>query len=255
MTMATCCYSVIDVCGFQVNRLDCDGNILNGPTDVVLSCAIVDISWTPIKGEERSTSDPNGRGGNCATRKKPASIENYEVKITLCSKTDPALMEVLDIYDVVQSAEGECLGTQPKDLSEDCDCVPTAGCTDAGVSIVVWHVPWLDDEPHPDYPAAITAFPKVKFDRGSITVTRNTDFNTYTLTGTSYKNPNWGQGPGSVYPNPGGLTVDWAEFMSPVLWPGGCTCDLCGYAEVGVDTAIGGVEEGKEGERLVGAGA
>jgi len=224
------CFSAIDNCGFQVNRLDCDGNILNGAEDVVVTCSVTDFSYEPIRGESRTTNDPNGRGGYCAERIDEGSIEGYEITLTLCSKTDPALMELLGLGQRVINADGDTVGFQPNDPADNCDCqTPPDGCSDPGVAIMFWHLAWCDKERLADLPFAISAFPKIVWDEG-FSVTRNNEFNTYELTGRAYLNEQWGQGPGSVYPNAAGLQTFYSEFATAVPFPGGCDCALCGFA-------------------------
>ena len=59
----TICYRAIDNCAGQFNRLDCDGNVLSDAQDIVVSCETVDITATPIPGEERYLQDPNSPDG------------------------------------------------------------------------------------------------------------------------------------------------------------------------------------------------
>lgn len=230
--MATRCYSAIDNCGAQFNRLDCDGNILNGAEDVVVTCALVDYSVQPIRGEDRTSTDANGSGGNCATRKDEGKVEEYEVTLTLCSKTDIELMELLGLWDkVIDPATGDTVGWKPLDEGETCYCAPPeGGCTNPGVSMLLWHVAWCGEEQLTDLPFVNEAFTKVKFDAGSITRTRNSEFNTYEVTGTATTNPNWGQGPGNIYPEVAGLGVPSAEWNTATPPPNGCDCEACGYA-------------------------
>ena len=235
----TICYSAIDNCAGQFNRLDCDGNVLSDAQDIVVSCATVDITATPIPGEERNQQDPNGRGGFCAERNIPADIVGHEVEITLCSKTDVELMELLGVADIVYDADGNCVGFKSLTCnSEECLCDPgEEQCSNPGVSLLLWHIAWCGDERHPDYKWAVQAFPKIIFDPASLVITRNTEFNTYTLTGRTYCNENWGQGPGAIYPDPDGLDADHAEWLTNTSVPELCNCDICGFAAAG--TALG----------------
>lgn len=235
----TVCYSAIDNCFGQFNRLDCDGNILSGATDIVTSCSTVDINATPIAGEERNNRDPNGQGGYCVERNVPASVEGWEIELTLCSKTDVELMELLGIFDLVLDANGDAIGWKSKGCAEgDCLCDPGVdSCQNPGVAIHLWHTAWLDKERHPDYRWALQAFPKVIFDPTTVQVQRNTEFNTYTVTGRAYCNDEYGQGPAAIYPDPAGLDRDQAEWLTNTRPTGMCACDMCGYSAAG--TAIG----------------
>lgn len=236
------CWSSVDLCGAQINRLDCDGNVLNGATDVVLTCAFVDISIEPIGiGGDEIVDEGGASGQRCAVRKDPSRIDAYEITITLCSKTDAALMELLGLTDpVIDETTGDIIGY--KALKTDCGdpgchCVPEEkGCNTPGVSILLWHVAWCGDERHPRFPYAVEALPKVVFDPASLSITRNKEYNTYTITGRTDCNEAWGQGPEDIFPEADGLDRDHAEWLTTVGPPQGCDCP-CGYAAAG--TALG----------------
>lgn len=237
--MAVECWSSIDLCGAQINRLDCDGNIQNGAEDVVLTCGFVDIQIEPISFDEIDVTDGGGAQGQiCAQRNEPGGIEAYEVTLTLCSRTDAALMELLGVFDpVVDPATGDLIGIKAKASScgadAECHCVPQEeeACTNPGVSMLLWHIAQDGKERHTRYPYAVEAFPKVVFDPGSISITRNQEFNTYTLTGRSACNEVWGQGPAAIYPEAAGLS-EWSEWLTTQGPPQGCDCP-CGYAAPG----------------------
>lgn len=243
--MTSLTYSALDNCGMQINRLDCDGNVLNGPSDVVLSCGLVEVTRSVITGDDRTVSDPNGSGGYCAKRVQSAPIEGYEIQLTMCSITDPELMELLGIWDMVTDPiTGEHIGIGPRGSEETCYCAaPAAGeCTNPGVSMVLWHVAWCGEDRRTDYPFVAEVYPKIVFDPASIEVTRTSEFNTYTITGRTKSNSAWGQGPGSIFPELTGIgTSEWKEFLTSTPYPGGCNCGVCddhaGYAAAG--TAVG----------------
>lgn len=236
------CYSAIDHCSTQFNRLDCDKNILEGAGNVVVSCSTVDINVTPIEGEDTSSQDPNGSGGYCAERESSGGIEGYEVELTLCSKTDVELMELIGIFDLVTEG-GENIGIKAKCCQdEECKCNPgEEACDNPGVAIHLWHCAWCGKSRHPDYKWAVQTLPLVKFDPASVSIQRNSEFNTYTLTGRSDCNENYGQGPGSIYPDPAGLDSCWAEHLTNIGPSEMCNCDVCGYAAEG--TYVAGVQK------------
>lgn len=232
MTLA---YSSIDICGMQVNRNDCDGNILNAATDVIVSCAAVDVNLTPIQGEDNARTDPNGQGGFCAERPSSATIEGMEIELTLCSRTDVELMELLGLFDLVYDADQNPVGIKAKCcLDEDCMCDPGDDeCSNPGVTMHLWHLAWLGKKRHPDYKWAVEHLPRVVFDPSQLEVQRNSDFNTYTLNGRVDCNDNYGQGPGGIYAEPDGLDRCWAETVTNMAPDGLCNCDLCGYSAPG----------------------
>ena len=232
-----------------MNGIDCQsGEVLNGPTDVVLTCALVDYTMTPIEGEDRSSSDPNGVGGKCAERNVPAIRDGYEVELTLCSKIDPALMELMGVYEMITDPEtGACLGYRPRSVEESCSCAEcTDACPEKCVSWLVWHVAWCEKKRHPDYCYAVQGMPKICFDSNSVSLTRNSEFNTITVTGTAETNSAWGQGPGLIYPDPAGLNVEFGEWLTNTGFPGGCKCDLCGYATATEDPKSETETEGRQ---------
>ena len=254
------CYSAIDICAMQVNRLDCDGNILNSAAngDVVVTCGVTDITITPQTGEERNNRDPNGQGGFCAERIIPATITGQEVELTLCSKTDVELMELLGLYDTVNgdtnnppattsaNAVRDNIGIKSLGGADDCLCDPPAGiCQYPGVAIHLWHTAWLDKERHPSFSWVVEALPKVVFDPASTVIQRNSEFNTVTITGQASVNDNYGTGPGGIWPDVafGASTLDrdWAEWLTNTRPDGMCSCDMCGYLPLGTTNAVGGV--------------
>jgi hypothetical protein len=227
--MASLTYSPIDICGAQFNRLDCDGNVLNGPTDSVITCGLTEITRTPVKTDDVESTDSNGRGGICARRIRKGKITHYEIKVVLCSATDADLMELLGIYErVVDPNTGVAIGIRPK-CEDHCDCcVPNDSCDDGGVSIILWHTAVCGNNQRVvGFDCVAETFAKVTFDAASVEVTRNGEFNTYTITGRTDENPNWGQGPGDIYPDPAGLSCHYAEFLTNTTFPGGCNCGAC----------------------------
>jgi hypothetical protein len=238
------CYSPIDVCGLQANRLDCDGNILEGETDVVVSCAVVDVTVTPVQGDDEEQRDPNGQGGFCAKRESRGTIEGMEVELTLCSKTDIELMELLGIWDLVYDAAGECIGIKAKCCSSEvCACDPgDEPCSNPGVAFHLWHLAWCGDAAHPDYKWAVQHFPKLVFDPASVVVQRNSEFNTYTVTANAKCNDNYATGPGAIYPDPAGIDTCWAETLTNEGPESLCNCDRCGYSTEGVLAGVAVIE-------------
>lgn len=238
------CWSPISICGAQINRLDCDGNVLNGTTDVVLSCGVVELERSDIVGSERSATDPNGIGGYCAKRVINPTVEGYEYSITWCSRIDPELLEVLGLFErVVEGPAGtqaaNTIGFRPKAASASCLCDGGAACENPGVSMLIWKLAWDGENPHPRFDFDVEAIPKLVARPGT-TFTYNDEFNQIVVTGRTTANMRWGNGPGGIYPlqpatpGPQGLVVDFASFLSNTAWPGGCNCSACGYSAAGV---------------------
>lgn len=229
------CWSPISLCGVQLNRTDCDGVILNGPTDIILNCGIVEIERSELTGDERNTTDPNGQGGFCARRTINPTVEGYEYEITWCSRIDPEMLEVLGLFDRVIEPVGppvnNTVGYKPRAQDASCLCEP-GQCATPGAAMHIWGLAWDGDNPHPNFDYWIEAVPRFIPQPGT-TFTFSDDFNQVTFTGRGIINPNYGQGPGNVYPEVAGLDREFANFLSNVAFPGGCNCTSCGYVPSG----------------------
>ena len=223
-------WSPLNLCGIQTNRLDADGTILeraDGDTNVVLSCALVDVTRNEIVGTDVEQRDANGSGGYAASRVKPGAVTGYEYEMTLCSRIDAELMELFGLVDRV-IVGGATLGYKAKDIAAAaCDCDPSQS-SQAGVSLLMWSLAWLGESPHPDYSFVAEAVPKVIFKPG-VSRQKSAEFTTTTLTGVAQKNLNWGRGPGNIYPEVAGLSRHWAEWLTDTGFPGGCNCDVHGF--------------------------
>lgn len=229
-------WSSIDVCALQAHRLDCAGNILTGPTDVVVSCSITDITAEPIAGEGTENRDPNGQGGYCAERTVTNEPIAMSVEATLCSRTDAELMELFGLYRLAYAADGTTpIGIKARCCGEtSCRCDPgPAGCTNPGIALMLWHTAWLGKDRHPDFSHAVQIFPKLVFDPTTISVTRNGEFNVYTVTGRGDCNTLFGNGPGDIYPDPAGMDTCWTEILTNQHPDGICGCNVCGYTVAG----------------------
>jgi hypothetical protein len=240
--MATKTYSALDICGVQFNRLGADGAILNGATDVVVTCGLVDIATKPMLGDDRTTTEKNGSGGECARRVQDGGIIGYEVTLTLCSITDGDLMELLGIFDPVKTVGGDTVGIQPRSKTAACYCAaPGSGLVNPGVSAMFWYTAWCGEDRRNDLPFVIEAFPKIVFSPSTVEKKRSSEFNQYTLIGKTKTNPLWVRGPGSIYPATAGIgTNEWAEFLSAIPFPGGCGCGVCDQDAGFVPTTGGG---------------
>lgn len=232
------CWSPISICGAQFNRNDCDGNILNGTSDVILTCGVVEIERSELTGDERTSTDPNGQGGFCAKRVINPTVEGYEYQITWCSRIDPELLEILGLYDRVTddgTPTGNTIGFKPRAADASCLCEP-GSCLVPGVTVHFWKLAWDGEDPNVNFDFEVEAVPRLIPAPGT-TFTFNDEFNQVVITGRSKTNPNYGQGPGNIYPEPAGLDREFAQFLTNTGFPGGCNCNACGYAPGG--TAIG----------------
>lgn len=231
--MADAAWSPLNLCGIQTNRLEADGTVLeraDGDTNVVLSCALVDVTRNEIVGDDLDMRDVNGSGGFAATRVRPGAVTGYEYEMTLSSRIDAELMELFGLVDRV-IVDGLTKGYKAKDIvAAACDCDPTQA-SQAGVSLIMWSLAWLGDGPHPDHNFVAEAVPKIVFKPG-VSRQKSAEFTTTTLTGVAQRNANWGRGPGNIYPELAGLNRQWAEFLTDTGFPGGCNCELHGFRKL-----------------------
>lgn len=246
--MASQCYTPIDICGAQFNRLDCDGTLLEGDTDVVVACQLVDIRLTPVKQEAQRNVSRNGGGGICAQRTTPARIEGYDVVINVCPQIDPELYELMNLYDLVLDTAditgatlGDSVGIKDGPSANPCNC-QVDDCQNPGVSLLVWSSNTNEDGINPTRPYVIMAFPKLRFEVSDIMV--GSEYTNYELTAKAEANTLWidpeslpttaNRGPGDIYPELVGIgTSRWAQWGTDQAPPGGCSCAACGFAELG----------------------
>ena len=229
------CFSIIDIGGWQLNRLDPAGNVMNGAEDVIMSCSLVGLSVTPNRADDRDNTAANARGGNCARRFRRGIIESYAVTATLCAHIDSAELELLGVAERVFDADGKCKGFEPISQSDQCDfAAVTETSSQNGVAVSIASLAWDGDRRLQDDPFAWHLLGKIVWDDG-FDFEISDDFVNLELTGTATINPNYGQGPGDIYPNPNGLLKPWTRICSDVPWPGGCDCGstLCGFATTG----------------------
>jgi hypothetical protein len=235
----TTAWSALNICGTQFNRLGSDGTILervDGDDNVVLTCSLIDMTRTEVVGDPLDLRETNGTGGVSARRFRPASVTGYEYEMTLSSRIDPEMLDLLGYVDAVYLA-GETVGFKAKDvLAASCDCDLTDVAL-AGVSMLVWSLAWLGEESHPDFDYNVEAVPRILFNPG-IARSKSSEFTTLTITGQAAKNSAWAQGPGDIYPEVAGLDRHWAEFLTDTGWPGGCNCAVHGFRKEADDVGV-----------------
>ena len=237
--MAT--WSSVDVCGIQVNDLDClTGAPLTGDDNVSLSCNVVDYSRSATLTAGATDQDPSGRSQKfCARRIVDPRVDFWEYTFTLCSAFDARLMDQLGLVDAVfdPADPTRCIGVKDRDWrtdSEDGCCPSEDGCTSSEVSMYLWSLAWCGDERHPEFLYDVHIVPRLKFRVTSDSVDRGTGFRTMTISArTSYPrtdpatgNSVFGSGPGGLY-IPGDLGVQWANMLTNTPFPLGCDCGSC----------------------------
>ena len=233
--MAGDCYSPIDICGVQLNRLGCDGTVLTGLTDAVVMCEGVDLTLTPQLVAAETAVARNGGGGVCARRTTKARVDGYDVVLNICPKIDAEAWELLNVYDailddrgVTGGTVGDTVGIKDGLAGNPCNCLNTP-CENPGVSMLVWSSNTDSQGISNTKPYVITALTRVIFDPPPLLI--NSQYQNITLTGRTEPNPLWVLGPGNLYPEAGGLAGafgQWDTIQTPP--PGGCTCALCGFA-------------------------
>lgn len=230
------CFTPIDICTMQFDRLDCDGTILAGADDRVITCNGVTLTWTPQLLAAKRDVSRNGARGICAQREIPAAVEGYNLALTFCPRIDVELYELLSVYDLVVDTAGvtggligDNVGVKDGAASQPCAC-PTGDCQNAGVSILVWGNSTNADGISTVKPFAIGAFTRVKFDPPTLGL--QDTYQNITLNGQTSPNPSWVRGPANIYPEIAGLDGAWALWNTIQEPPEGCACEACGYALV-----------------------
>jgi len=199
-------WSSADVCGIQVNTVDCvTGSALTTADNVALSCNVVDYSRSAVLTAGRDDQDPSGRPEKfCARRVVDPRVDYWEYTFTLCSAFDARLMALLGLVDAVfdPANPNVCIGVQDKDWdadeSLDLCCVPVGQtCVSRDVSMAIWSIAWCGEERHPDYLYDVHLIPRIRF-----------------------------SGPGGIW-IPGNLNRQWANLLTNTPFPNGCDCGQC----------------------------
>lgn len=233
------CFSPIDICGVQLNRLDCNGSLLGGLGNVVVMCEMVDITITPQLVAAVTDVSRNGGGGVCARRTTKARIDGYDVVWNSCPKIDAEAWELMNLYDaildtagVTGGAVGDTVGIRDGDSGNPCNCQNTP-CLNPGVAMLVWSNNTDSTGISGTKPYTITALTHLEFDPPAVKISNV--YENIAITGRTQPNPLYDRGPGDIYPELVGLTGAWAQWDTIQPPPGGCQCELCGFASIGAD--------------------
>lgn len=233
------CFAPIDICGVQLNRLDCAGNLLGGASDVVVMCEGVDITATPKLVAAVTDVTRNGAGGICAQRTSKARVEGYDIVWNICPKIDAEAWELLQVYNAIIDQEGvtggtigDTVGIQDGAADNPCNCVQDP-CQNPGVAMLLWANNTDEFGISTTKPFVVLALSRVQFDPPPIKITNV--YQNVPLTGRTQPNALYGRGPGNIFPETGGLTGAFGMWDTVQAPPGGCKCEACGYAS-GDDT-------------------
>jgi hypothetical protein len=226
-------WSPVDICGMQVNRVDCEtGAVMVGTGNVGLTCSVADFTRSSVFVDEITQEDPSGRAGrNRARRVIPKRLDYYEYSFTLDSQYDSALMALMGQVEQVADplTPTEFIGVKDLDHAvgtDDC-CPPGGACADTELSLMIWQVAWCDRGRHPDYLYEIHFVPRIKFDIIE-TEERGEGFKTMTISGRTEKPlAGYARGPGDIWPEVAGLNRQWAKLLSNTPFPSGCNCSTC----------------------------
>ena len=239
-------WSVEDVCGLQLNKLNCDGTIAdpNSPENVILLHSLIDWEYSEVTDDPGPSTESSSNGSKCHNRKRDVVVDGYELTLRRCGIMHPAFLTAMGVADGVFDDSGNLIGTHGFCTSNVCYCL---GCNnptecDGGWSMIIWAnawescttgeaIPLLDSEgnrlQHVFIAPKITGFrPGGARLRSGAAADAQTDW-----IASLAVNPGWGNGPvdathGPLYPLANGpLDCPWAEFLSPICFPGTCTCD------------------------------
>lgn len=227
-------FSPTDICAVQINRLDCDGTLLTGPTDVATlygnAVEFFELSDTFDPEVDLSTS--------CTTYVREKQYQYTDVTVGMCDKIDTEInFDLLGLANPVLADTGafagDIVGGEAPTPNSDCPC-NTCGptCTNPGVAMIIWTLRLGCDgcEGH-----AAFVIPRIRF--GYVEQARRIDrdtLTTYSIEGRAESNPNYGQGPGNIYPVSAGLQTAHAGPIVTDLAPQ-VACD-CATAPVGYDS-------------------
>ena len=242
-------WTVEDVCGAQLNKLNCDGSLTdpNVPGNSMLLHSLIDWEYSEQTDDPGDSQDKSSNGAYCHNRKRDVLVTGYELTLRRCGIMHPAFLTATGIAEGVYNDDGCLIGTHGFCTSNVCYCTGCNNdeCTDGGWSLIIWanaweacttgeSIPLVDDDgnklQHVFVAPRITRFRPSGSSRRSGTASDAATDWVADLKG----NPSWGNGPvsadhGPLYPMINGpLNCPWAEYLSPVCFPGTCTCDT-GY--------------------------
>jgi hypothetical protein len=245
--MAVRGWSVEDICGLQLNRLNCDGTIADPalPENVILLHSLLDFEFTETTEDPGDSVETAANGAHCHNRRRDVRVTGYELTLRRCGIIHPAFLTSLGLADPVLDADGLLCGTKGFCSSNVCYCTgcQDEDCSDGGWSMIIWANAWEscttgdairvrdtagNTLQHVFIAPRISQFrPGGAHRRSATSSDAQVDF-----IADLKPNANWGNGPvhptfGPIYPVTNGpLDCEpWAEFLSPVCYPGTCSCD------------------------------
>lgn len=223
------------ICAAQFYRLDCTGNILLGAGNLWQGCNALDIEMSVDSEDPITKTVVVANGTSCISRAIPGRETSRSYKINLCPRIDVDLMQLLGIYDLVLDATNDALGIQSRGLASGCVSCGSTSCAGA-VGMVVFSNN-VDPSSRSTWPYVVQMVPFAQF---TITSSRTwkaprEDFDPIEVTATLSPNLAWGRGPNDLFPDLGGLSTEWAEFVTTATPPQGCNCHTGGFATAVTD--------------------
>lgn len=225
-------YVKLGICKTQFQPLVACGGAMDPDTPGLVYCGATNIDQNPVLTEGFEASDPSGiPNRDCVSFDIPPKLDYFEIVLTTCSLYDPRLDALFGYSDLIELADGTCIGSMAKAKSgEDCLCeCGTESCVER-IGLVIWSLALCPDgSRHPDGQYAITVFPALQFRPNTDTITLNAELNGRQYLARAYENPDFGQGPGDIIPaEVAAFNRCRYEFLSDVCPPGGCDCGTCG---------------------------
>lgn len=242
-------WTVEDICGLQLGKLDCDGTPLdpNAPDNTILMSSLLDFEYNEITDDPGDSVSRAGNGAFCHNRTRDPIVTGYELTLRRCEIVHPAFLTATRVADPVLDANGDLCGIKGFCTSNICYCTGCADdeCEDGGWYMIIWANAWESCSTGKAVPLRdgagnklqhVFIAPKISQFRpaggGPVRRSATSTDGQFDLVADLDVNPNWGNGPvdptfGPIYPLTNGpLDCEpWVELLSPICFPGGCDCD------------------------------
>lgn len=196
------CRPQVQACSIRVARLEPNGVPDPGPTNLYVSDALVNLTFTPVYVDGDEIEDKNACGVVKVNHRGDDSFKRGDVSIELLTP-DPFLKELLsggDVLDVVGLPAGFA-------------APPIGPVTGNGISIELWAKRIDDGDQDADFPWAHWAYPKIKNLRLAPHTHANASLHP-TFTGQAYENANWFDGPTGDWPAASDRVYQWVPSAS-----------------------------------------
>lgn len=186
--MAEDCAGSIHVCRIRVARLDGSGVPAPGADNLVVSDALIRLSWDAVNAAGDDIEVKNGCGEICVAYKAPDQLKRIDVALELCTP-DPVLHEMLVGGEVLMDG-ADVVGWAPPNIGDPVN--PN------GVSIEAWSRAVIDGHQADVRPWFRWVLPRVRFSVPGKVLENGALGNP--LAGIGEENTNFHDGPANDWP-------------------------------------------------------